>query len=1347
MVTAGSTLLAGFGLGLALPGTSFAAGAAKPGSSAGKAELAAYRPISVSSTDYAPTPGAFVVDRLNSAGVKGSGWRAADGDPQWIAVDLEGDCDVTSLRLTFEAKEGDPVFLEGPSGNRWDGTTGQEILSSYAVDFVVETSRDHTSWTSLYRTGAGTGGVVEIAPATPVTARWVRLTVRKRSSANPLGLNGFEVYGTARGHRPGATGWTDWGSHHHTPPALKAADDGTVPLESGWTLTLDDWAGADGARLSRTGVDDSGWLPATVPGTVLTSLVDQGKLPDPVAGMNNLHIPEALSRHSWWYRRDFDLPRALRTGAGRHVWLEFDGVNHQADIWLNGSQVATMAHPFARSATDVTGQLAAHGGQVLAVRITPMPVPGSPGDKGPLGQSFVDAGAGQMNLNSPTYLSASGWDWMPAVRDRAAGIWNHVRLRSTGHAVIGDARVDTKLPGLPATDRAELTVTVPVRNADTAERKVTVTASFGTVQVSQAVTVAAGATTDVVFAPDAFAALRLRDPKLWWPNGYGDADLHDLTLVASVGGQESDRRTTRFGIRQFGYEGDLPVAFGASTDAYTQPVALDKQQARYVRIKCLTRATGWGYSLWTLAVVDSASGTDLALHRTATASSTEDGSGNGPANVTDGDPNTRWASAAQDDVWIEVDLGSSVAFDRVDLTWEQAYAKSYVVQVSTDGSTWTDAKAVDNTAVPLPFNAGDASLQTEDFDRRTARYVRLACATRATGYGFSLWTLSVIDSASPDTDLALHRTATASSTEDGSGNGPAHATDGDPNTRWSSAYQDGQWVQVDLGSAVPFDRVVVLWEAAYAKTYTIQTSDDGTTWTDVKSVDNSPQPLRISVNGVPVFARGGNWGYDELLRRMPAERMDAAVRMHRDMNFTMIRNWVGSSDREEFFAACDEHGILVWNDFPNAWGMDPPDHDVFNAQARDTVLRYRIHPSVVVWCGANEGNPPAAIDDGMRAAVTGLAPGTLYQNNSAGGIITGGGPYNWVEPASYFDASTYGSHSFGFHTEIGMPVVSTAESMRHLVGDSPEWPIGTAWYHHDWSTNGNQQPQHYATAIEDRLDTAKDLDDFARKAQFVNYENTRAMFEAWNANLWQDATGLMLWMSHPAWHSTVWQTYDYDFDVNGTYYGARKACEPFHVQADAVKWQVTAVNHTAGALKGAMVTARLYDLAGHQLGGTRTAKVDVASSGTAPAFTAGWTDGLPDLHLLRLALTDAKGRVLSENTYWRYRETADMKALNRAPQVRVSAGLGRVTRSGGRSQATATVANRGGAVAAMVRLSLLDDRSGQRVLPTLYGDNYLWLLPGESRTLTLSWPDGALPSGRPALRVDGYNVPRTVARG
>ncbi|MFJ5035950.1 discoidin domain-containing protein [Streptomyces sp. NPDC088560] len=1350
VVATGSALLAGFSLGTVFPS---AAGAAErtgtagaEGASSAPVEIAAYRPVRASSQAYAPAPADFVVDAIRSQGVRGTGWRAEAGDPQWIEVDLEADCRVDRIRLTFEADASDPVFTPPTSGNPAQGTTGEEILSSYAIEFVVETSRDRDSWTSVYRATAGTGGVVDIPVAEPVTARWVRMTSRRRSSPNPLGLNGFEVYGIAPGHRPEATGWTDWGPHHGDAPRVAVAADGTVPLESGWTLTLEDWADGDGAALSRAGVDTSRWLPAAVPGTVLGSLLDQGKLPDPVAGLNNLRIPEALSRHSWWYRREFSLPRGLRTGAGRHVWLEFDGVNHKAEIWLNGRSAGEVTFPFARSAHDVTGLLAGQGGNALAVRISPMPVPGSPGDKGPKGEAWVDAGANTINLNSPTYLASSGWDWMPAVRDRGAGIWNHVRLRSTGHIVIGDPRVDTVLPALPDLSVAELTVTVPVRNADSADYEATVTASFGDVRVSRTVTVPAGESVDVVFSPDSFGALRVRDPELWWPNGLGEPALHDLTLVARTGDIESDRRTTRFGIRQFGYEYDTPLKFTHSSDAYTQTVQLGARRARHVRIRCLTRATGWGSSLWTVTVFDSARpDVDLALHAPAEASSVDE-DGHGPANVTDGDPGTRWSSAFSDDEWIRVDLGSVQSFDKVDLVWEQAYAQTFAVQVSDDGEQWTDAASVDNTAVPLPFNSGDASLRVTDFEARTARYVRLFCGIRDTSWGNSLWSLAVVDSSRPGTDRALHQPATASSEENG--HPAAQATDGNPGTRWSSAYEDHQWIQVDLGAARRFDRVAVLWEQAYPKTYTVQVSDDGSAWTDVTTVSNTPDPLKISVNGVRVLVRGGNWGWDELLRRMPAERMDAAVRMHRAMNFTMIRNWVGSSNREEFYAACDEHGILVWNDFPNAWAMDPPDHEAFVTVARDTVLRYRIHPCVAVWCGANEGNPPAAVDQGMRAAVASQAPGILYQNNSAGGIVTGGGPYGWVEPERYFDPSAYGSRDFGFHTEIGMPVVSTAASTRAMVGeDGPEWPIGGAWYHHDWSEHGNQAPQNYKAAIETRLGTARDLDDFTRKAQFVNYENFRAMFEAWNANLWDNASGLMLWMSHPAWHSTVWQTYDYDFDVNGAYFGCQRACEPLHVQADPVKWQVIAVNHTRTELKRATVTADTYDLSGRRIAITKQARVDVGPADSATAFTAAPADDVPDLHLLRLALTDDQGQVLSRNTYWRCRTPEALRALDQVPQARLSASLSQVSRAGDRREATATVRNRGSMVAVMVRLSLLDAYDSGRVLPTLYDDNYLWLLPGEMRRITLSWPASALASGRPKLRVEGYNTPPVMVRG
>ncbi|WP_428957334.1 discoidin domain-containing protein [Streptomyces sp. cg35] len=1207
-LTTSATVLASVSLTAALPGRAAATptGPVTDTKAAGS-DLARYRPVEVSSTAYAPTPAHFVTDRMGRAGVTGSGWRAADTkSPQWVAVDLEAVCRVTSVVLVFEASEGDTVFKPSGGDNPRTDTTGWEVLSSYATSFRIEVSSDGDTWAKVKEGTTNTGGTVKVALDKAVDTRWVRMVGTALSNDNPLGLNALEVHGTALHKRPKATGWTEWTSGARPVPALRFAADGTVPIESGWNVTLEEFAApGDGATLSSPGVDTDRWLRAQVPGTILASLVAEGHLPDPVKGMNNLEIPEALGKSAWWYRRPFSVPHGLTAHGRERVWLELDGINHTADIWLDGTKVGEMSHPTARGTFDVTEQVAGGGEHVLAVRINHMPYPGSPGDRGSNGVSYADAGSAMMMRNGPSYLAVSGWDWMPAVRDRVMGIWNHVRLRATADAVIGDPRVDTVLPDLPSLARAEVTITVPVRNASAQARTITVRAELGTLRVTQDVRIDAGKTADVVFTPKDHVVLRLKNPALWWPNGYGEPTLHDLRITASVGREVSDTRDIRVGLRQFDYASENPVVFEPGADRFEQTVTLDGQQARWVRI---------------------------------------------------------------------------------------------------------------------------------------------LAGRRATGYGASLWRLSVTDSSAPDTDLAL-RAVVSSSSNDNATNTADKAVDGDDRTRWSSAYSDDQWIRVDLGGAKAFDRITLLWESAYALTFTVQISEDGEQWTDVKAVDNRPHQLQISVNGIKVMCRGGNWGWDELLRRMGEGRMEAAVGMHRDMNFTMIRNWLGSSNREEFFAACDENGLLVWNDFWNAWFLDPPNHALYLDHVRDTVRRYRSHPCIVVWCGANEGTPSGEIDQGARQAVTDEHPGVSYVSNSASGVVSGSGPYAWVDPKRYYSPDLYAQGTFGFHTEIGIPTVSVAESMRNLVDGEKEWPIGLVWNHHDWLTRGGQNPQSYQAAIDERLGGSSSLEEFCAKAQFINFESMRAIFEAWNANIWSDASGLLLWMSNPAWHSTVWQTYDYDLDVNGTYYGARSGCEPHHVQADPTDWKVLAINHTGQALHGTEVRADLFDLSGRRLANTQRQSLDVDASSAASAFTVRTPDSDHPLHLVRLTLTGSDGRTLSRNTYWRYDQPKDMQALNKLAGAKLAVSGGRTSQRDGRISLTVTVRNNGRAVAPMVRLALRDHRTGHRVLPARYSDNYLWLLPGEEQEVTLSCPQGGHDRGDLEVTAQGYGTSLASSRG
>ena len=131
------------------------------------------------------------------------------------------------------------------------------------------------------------------------------------------------------------------------------------------------------------------------------------------------------------------------------------------------------------------------------------------------------------------------------------------------------------------------------------------------------------------------------------------------------------------------------------------------------------------------------------------------------------------------------------------------------------------------------------------------------------------------------------------------------------------------------------------------------------------SVPDSPN-LTISVNGVRIFIRGGDWGLDEAMKRIPRERLEAEIKMHAMANMNLIRNWVGQSTGEDFYELCDKYGILLWDEFfqPNpSDGPNPTDLETYTANIRDKILRYRNHPAIAVWCARNEGFPPKEIDD------------------------------------------------------------------------------------------------------------------------------------------------------------------------------------------------------------------------------------------------------------------------------------------------------------------------------------------------------------------------------------------------
>jgi len=261
----------------------------------------------------------------------------------------------------------------------------------------------------------------------------------------------------------------------------------------------------------------------------------------------------------------------------------------------------------------------------------------------------------------------------------------------------------------------------------------------------------------------------------------------------------------------------------------------------------------------------SAAATLLSQGQPATASSTENASFPA-ANAVDGNTSTRWSSAFSDPQWIQVDLGASASITQVVLQWEAAYGKSFQIQTSPDGTNWTSI---------FSTTTGTGGTQTLNVTG-TGRYVRMFGTARGTQFGYSLFEFQVFGTLGSGgggggtcstTNAALNQPATASSTENASFPA-ANAVDGNTSTRWSSAFSDPQWIQVDLGSSQTICQVTLNWEAAYGKAFQIQTSPDGTNWTSIFSTTTGTggvQALAVSGSGryVRMFgtARGTQFGY------------------------------------------------------------------------------------------------------------------------------------------------------------------------------------------------------------------------------------------------------------------------------------------------------------------------------------------------------------------------------------------------------------------------------------------------------------------------------------------------------
>ena len=266
--------------------------------------------------------------------------------------------------------------------------------------------------------------------------------------------------------------------------------------------------------------------------------------------------------------------------------------------------------------------------------------------------------------------------------------------------------------------------------------------------------------------------------------------------------------------------------------------------------------------------------------------------------------------------------------------------------------------------------------------------------------------------------------------------------------------------------------------------------------------------------------------------------------------------------------------------------------------------------------------------------------------------------------------------------------------------------------------------------MNDRYGESKSLEEFCEKAQLINLEDMKGMYEAWNDKMWNDASALLIWMSHPAYPSFVWQTYDYYYDPTGCYWGAKQACEPQHIQWNCLTNSVKVINTTRQPIRQAVANLQVYDFNGQEVSELKQEQaVSVEASNIKEAFVIDFSKApsLTPIHFLRLTLT-IEGKQVSENFYWRNGEQElDYRALTTLPEAKVKVEATQYDKNTG--EMTIRLTNPSKTIAFANRIRLTVAKTDERILPAIMTDGYVTLMPGESKTIGIEAPTNQLAGG------------------
>jgi exo-1,4-beta-D-glucosaminidase len=548
---------------------------------------------------------------------------------------------------------------------------------------------------------------------------------------------------------------------------------------------------------------------------------------------------------------------------------------------------------------------------------------------------------------------------------------------------------------------------------------------------------------------------------------------------------------------------------------------------------------------------------------------------------------------------------------------------------------------------------------------------------------------------------------------------------------------------------------------------------------EITSDLNSIGGRQFHINGKNILIRGGGWSPD-MMERENSQRLHDELRYVKDMGLNTVR-LEGKLETQEFYDIADHEGILVmagWCccDFWERWPRwKPQDFEIAKQSLRDQIYRMRNHPSLVMWLNGSDNPPPPDVEQmyldiekdlAWPNPIVSSATGRQTSVTGASGVKMTG-PYEYVAP-NYWELDTPGGEpgrkqcnpggcggGYGFNTETSMgPAVPPVESIRAMVGKDHMWPVDDVWNYHagggEFKTIGV-----FTDALTNRYGKSDNVEDFATKSQMQTYEGVRAMYEAYSRNKYE-ATGVIQWMLNNAWPSMIWHLYDYYLRPGGGYFGAKRAMEALHPIYGYDDHSIWVVSSQYQGVTGLKLTTKIYNLDATEKF-TQENKVDAPADSTAKIFALPDVQGLSPTYFVALRLEDSTGKVVGSNFYWLSTKPetldwaktnwwmtptatyADFTAISQLPKVKL-----RVTdhteRKGDESVTHVTIENPSKSLAFFIRLKVDKGVKGDEILPVLWEDNYISLLPGEKREVTATYRAAESGTAKPTVEISGWNI-------